>query len=97
MFANKRPRDFNEHPFLFLVHSNECNNEIRPTGQQQESSIYCSSCSTYIDEKTSAPIIQLEMPSLTQLTGIFVQRYNENQGINSVCKKTRTLFRRFST
>ncbi len=58
--------------------SEKCNDQIRLNGRQQKSSVYCSSCSTYIDGEISAPIIQLELPSLTQLTGIFVQNHGEN-------------------
>ena len=53
--------------------SQTCNEQIRLNGRQQKTSIYCSSCSTYIDGQTSAPIVQLELPSLTKLSGIFVQ------------------------
>jgi hypothetical protein len=60
------------------VTSEKCNDQIRLNGRQQKSSVYCSSCSTYIDGQTSAPIVQLELPSLTKLTGIFVQNQEEN-------------------
>lgn len=70
--------DFNLY-FYYIVISDTCNDRIHLNGrQQQQSSVYCSSCSTYIDEEISAPIIQLELPSLTQLTGIFVQNHGEN-------------------
>jgi hypothetical protein len=72
-----------------IVDSNTCNNQIRLNGRQQKSSVYCSSCSTYIDEQISAPIVQLELPSLTQLTGIFIQNHNENQEKTSVRKEKR--------
>ncbi|CAF1177879.1 unnamed protein product [Adineta steineri] len=67
--------------FLYplLVHSNICNDPIHLNGRQQKSSIYCSSCSTHIGGYTSSPIIQLDIPTLTQITGIFVQNHNENQ------------------
>ncbi len=58
---------------MFLVSSDTCNDQIRLNGRQQQSSVYCSSCSTYIDGQISAPIVQLELPSLTKLSGIFVQ------------------------
>ena len=69
--------------------STTCNDQIRLNGRQQKSSIYCSSCSTYIDEQRSVPVIQLEMSLLTQLTGIFVQDYHENQETNSVKKENK--------
>jgi hypothetical protein len=73
--------------FLFLVYGDTCHDQIHLNSRSQISSVYCSSCSTYIDGYTSAPIIQIELPSLTQLTGIFVQNYNETQEPNSVRKK----------
>ncbi|CAF4575945.1 unnamed protein product [Rotaria socialis] len=48
--------------------------------QQQKPSTYCSSCAKYIDEQTLAPIIEIDLPSLTQLTGIFIQNLNQDQG-----------------
>ncbi len=70
-----------------IVESTTCNDQIRLNGRQQKSSIYCSSCSTYIEEQKSVPVIQLEMSSLTQLTGIFLQHYDGNQEDNPVCQK----------
>ena len=63
---------------LSLVNSEICSEQIRLNGRQEKSSIYCSSCSTYIDEQITAPIIQLELPVLTQLTGIYVQHNDSN-------------------
>jgi hypothetical protein len=67
-----------------IVDSRICNEQICPNGRQPNSTIYCSACSTYTDDKISAPIVQLELPSLTQLTGIFVQNSNEDQQNKSV-------------
>lgn len=67
--------------FLFIltfVSSELCSEQIRFNGRQEKSSIYCSSCSTYIDEQITAPIIQLELPVLSQLTGIYVQHEDSN-------------------
>jgi hypothetical protein len=72
---------------ILIVDSDICNNQIRLNGRQQKSSVYCSSCSTYIDGQISAPIVQLELPSLTQLTGIFLQNHNQNQEKTSVRKE----------
>ncbi|CAF2726316.1 unnamed protein product [Rotaria sp. Silwood2] len=66
-----------------LVDSNTCNQQIHLNRQQNKSSIYCSSCLTYIDGKISAPSLQIELPSLIQITGIFIQKSNQNQEKNS--------------
>ena len=80
-FLSKR-----KHRFLFreisefssVVNSEICHEQIRLNGRQEKSSAYCSSCSTYIDEQISAPIIQLELPVLSRLTGIYVQHDQNN-------------------
>ncbi|CAF1033552.1 unnamed protein product [Adineta ricciae] len=61
-----------------LVQGNICNEPVRLNSRQQKSSLYCSSCSIHIGGQTSSPIIQLEMSSLTQLTGINVQYPNND-------------------
>ena len=50
-----------------------CHERIRLNGRQQKSTGFCSSCATHIKGELSAPVIQIELPELTQLTGIFVQ------------------------
>ena len=69
---------------LLLANGQTCNKPVRLSGKQQRSSIYCSSCLTYVNGKLSAPAIQLELPALTQLTGISVLQAYENQQGNSV-------------
>lgn len=69
---------------IFLVISDKCNDQIYLPGRQEESSVYCSSCSTFIDKQTSTPIIQLELPTLTEITGIFIQNSKKNPETNSV-------------
>lgn len=64
---------------LVLADGQTCHDPIRVSGKQQRSSIYCSSCLTYVNGKLSAPAIQLELPVLTQLTGIVVQQAYANQ------------------
>ncbi|CAF4373515.1 unnamed protein product, partial [Adineta steineri] len=73
-------------------HSNICNDPIHLNGRQQKSSIYCSSCSIHIGGYTSSPIIQLDIPTLTQITGIFVQNHNENQETSPVCTIKNIIF-----
>ncbi|CAF3724560.1 unnamed protein product [Rotaria sordida] len=71
------------HTYMDEFDSNICNNRIHLNKQQDKSSIYCSSCSTYLDGKKSTSIIQLELPSLTQITGIIVRNSNQYQENNS--------------
>ncbi|UJR24949.1 hypothetical protein I4U23_006313 [Adineta vaga] len=66
-----------------ITQGNICNEPIRLNSRQQKSSLYCSSCSVHIGGQSSSPIIQLEMLSLTQLTGIFVQYPDDNDEKNS--------------
>ena len=69
---------------LVLADGQTCHDPIRVSGKQQRSSIYCSSCLTYVNGKLSAPAIQLELPALTQLTGIVVQQAYANEQGSSV-------------
>ncbi|CAF3774540.1 unnamed protein product [Rotaria magnacalcarata] len=62
-----------------LLSCNICNDRIRLNRQQQKPSTYCSSCAKYIDEQILAPIVEIDLPSLTQLTGIFIQNLNQDQ------------------
>ncbi|CAF3351283.1 unnamed protein product [Rotaria sp. Silwood1] len=64
---------------MSFLDSNTCNDRIQLNRQQNKSSIYCSSCSTYINGKISASSLQIELPSLTQITGISVRHSNQDK------------------
>lgn len=91
-FDPKNPRlKWINNIFIFLVDSDTCNDQVHLNGRQQKSSIYCSTCSAYVDGQASAPIVKIELPSLSQLTGIYVQKSNKNQEENSVETKKKVL------